>query len=85
MIDCEASSVFYRKEGGETRCRGGEMIDSEWISSMLPFQGEERKGKRPLQKGKGARGATLGSCIEGRSEDEATQRWPTVGVEQHLD
>jgi hypothetical protein len=61
------------------------MIDSEWISSMLPFQGEERKGKRPLQKGKGARGATLGSRIEGRSEDEATQRWPTVGVEQHLD
>jgi hypothetical protein len=51
----------------------------QWIARpLVPFIGRRtegrRKGQHPFQKGKGARGAALGSCMEGRSEDPVAQR-----------
>jgi hypothetical protein len=45
-------------------CRSGETTDDEWSSSMLLFQGEERKRQCPLWKWKGAREASLGFHVE---------------------
>jgi hypothetical protein len=47
----------HRREG--RWCRGGEMTRDEWSSSILSFQGEERKGQRLFQKRKGARRALM--------------------------
>jgi hypothetical protein len=47
------------------RYRRGEMVDGLWGYSMLPFWEEEREGKCPFRKGKGAYEAALGSRVEG--------------------
>jgi hypothetical protein len=52
---------------------------------MLLFRVEERKGYRPFQKGKGARGVVVGSCTKGQLED-AVARWRLIaGVGWRLD
>jgi hypothetical protein len=74
--DCEAPGAFIGRRREGRWCHGEEMAASEWSSSMLPFQREERKGQHPFQreerkgqdpfqKGNGAGGVTLGSHAEG--------------------
>jgi hypothetical protein len=46
---------------------------------------EIEEGHCPFQKGKGACEAALSSHIEGRLEDAAARRRPTVGVGRQLD
>jgi hypothetical protein len=47
---------------------------------MLPFWEQERKGQRPFQKGKVARGATLGPRTEGQPGDAAARQRSTARV-----
>jgi hypothetical protein len=60
--------------------RGGEMVDGEWSYSMLPFQGEESKGQRLFQKGKGACKVAFGSHTEGRPKNAAVSSGIWIGL-----
>jgi hypothetical protein len=64
------------------------MTRDEWSSSILPFQGEERKGQHLFQKRKGARRALMVPKRRGdwrmQRHDIVRQR-PVAGVERHLD
>jgi hypothetical protein len=61
------------------RCCGGETIDSEWSFLMLPFQGEERKGQRPVSKGErsthGGSWFPCGEATRGCSSAAVTGIW----------
>jgi hypothetical protein len=72
------TAFIHRMREGRRR-HGGETIDSEWSSSILPFCEEERKRQRLFQKGKGAHTAALGSHTEGPLEDAAV-RWLTMAA-----
>jgi hypothetical protein len=76
--DYEVPNAFigWRREGGWFR--GGELVDSEWSYSMLPFRGEERKLQHPFQNGKRACEVALGSHAEGQAEDAVAQWFTAV-------
>jgi hypothetical protein len=72
--DCEAPGAFYRaEEGGEMvpwRRNGRRLV--EFINA--PVLGRREEGAVPVSEGKGARGAALGSRVEGRLEVVGVRR-----------
>jgi hypothetical protein len=59
--DCEALDAFYRAR-------------REGVLQCFSFKKKDRKSQHLFRKGKGARMAALGSCMEGRLEDAVVWR-----------